>query len=271
MSFQYDEKQRQSVEVKFGDGMIPSETQPKLFDRVGVWLSHRPTPRELLMVDHTEGRQKVQRVCDTVLLWAARVALAALLAIYARAAFHGTLWSDPNWTISNVMVTTFNQNITNFVLFPAFFTICIAYGLKQGRMRVYKGSVVAIIGGIGLMANPVTTNSVEHITCAGIVFLSSFFWYPECNETQFRTFSFASVLFIGTFVFDTASQIVTGRAALTGATMDQSPINSSWYSITSSLCCLTGELGIFATWGCMVQNPLGASDSCIAGTRHKQT
>ena len=51
---------------------------------------------------------------------AGKAALIGLAVIYTRAAVQGDLWSNPNWTISNVMVYPYNVNILYFVLFPAF-------------------------------------------------------------------------------------------------------------------------------------------------------
>ena len=179
------------------------------------------------------------------------LALCTLVCIYVRAGLHGDLWSNQNWTISNVMVYPYNKFVTNFLLFPCFLTMCIFYSFKLDLTRVRIGSTVAVVGGIGLMMNPVTTNQTEHIVCAFIVFLSSYFWYPECNAKQFQTFSVSTVLFFGGFALDFA---VNGTKDM--HTRSSSSVIVHAYQFVPSVCCMLGELGIFITWGQMVQNPL---------------
>ena len=70
-------------------------------------------------------------------------------------------------------VYKYNDPLTSYVLFPAFLCICVAYACKLDVLRVRLGSVVAIIGGIGLIANPVTTNEFWHLVFAFVTFLSS--------------------------------------------------------------------------------------------------
>ena len=163
-----------------------------------------------------------------------------LITIYFQAALYGDLWSDPNWTISNVMVYPCNEHLTNFVMFPAFLTMCIVYSLKLDILRVRLGSIMAVIGGVGLIGNPVTTNRLGHTVFALVTFLSSWFWYPECNETQLRIFVISSVLFVGGALLDWG-----GIFQLLGG----------FFSYLPSVCCMTGEMGIFVTWGCMLLNP----------------
>ena len=177
------------------------------------------------------------------------LALCTLVCIYVRAGLHGDLWSNQNWTISNVMVYPYNKFVTNFLLFPCFLTMCIFYSFKLDLTRVRIGSTVAVVGGIGLMMNPVTTNQTEHIVCAFIVFLSSYFWYPECNAKQFQTFSVSTFLFFGGFALDFA---VNGTKDMRSS----SSVIVHAYQFLPSVCCMLGELGIFITWGQMVQNPL---------------
>jgi hypothetical protein len=124
-------------------------------------------------------------------------------------------------------------------MFPTFLTICIAYSLKLDILRVRMGSIVAVIGGIGLMAFPVTTYPHEHTVWALVVFLSSWFWYPECNGGQFWTFGISSVFFIGGYVIDQT---------------DDAKSLAGMFRYLPSICCMVGELGIFITWGSMVQN-----------------
>eukprot|EP01047_Picozoa_sp_COSAG01_P077685 COSAG01_NODE_14081_length_1498_cov_1.721944_2_plen_188_part_00 len=131
--------------------------------------------------------------CDIVLRYAGQLALATLVAIYCQAAFYGDLWSDPNWTISNVMVYSYNQHLTNTFLFPCFFTLCVFYSLKLDHWRVRLGSAVAITGGVGLMIHPVNTHQLEHKVFALVTFLSSWFWYPQCTDWQFRYAPHSSV------------------------------------------------------------------------------
>ena len=151
-----------------------------------------------------------------------------------------------DWTISNVMVYEYNDKLTSFVMFPAFLAICIAYGLKLPHLpRVQMGSVVAVIGGIGLVTNPVTTRQLEHNISAGITFLSSWFWYPECTSSQFKTFAVSSVFFVGGFA---ATALLVDYS--NDATGLQGPLRH-----LPSICCMLGEMGIFITWGYMVQNP----------------
>eukprot|EP01052_Picozoa_sp_SAG31_P072719 SAG31_NODE_31708_length_365_cov_0.763158_1_plen_73_part_10 len=69
--------------------------------------------------------------CDEFLLRAGQLALTTLALIYLQAALvSGDLWSDSNWTISNVMVHPCNRHLTNFVLFPVFVSMCIVYSVK---------------------------------------------------------------------------------------------------------------------------------------------
>jgi hypothetical protein len=190
---------------------------------------------------------------DTTLKIAGTVALSALVCIYVRAGLHGDLWSNQNWTISNVMVYPYNKMLTNFIMFPCFLTMCIVYSLKLDLARVRIGSTVAVVGGFGLMMNPVTTKEFEHIVCAFVVFLSSCFWFPECNADQFKTFKWSTILFFGGFVLDF---VVNGMED----NEDSSPgsVVVRVCRLLPSVCCMCGELGIFITWGRMVQNPLSS-------------
>ena len=181
---------------------------------------------------------------DTVMKYAGRAALLALVSIYIQAAVQGDLQTNPNWTISRVMVYPYNTPITNYVLFPCFLTICLMYaGKHHCSSRIRGGAVVAVVGGIGLMMYPVTTHEKEHAICAGVVFLSSLFWFPECSNNQFKTFAASSVFFIGGFAMDFIYRSMAKRG---------NEIN--YVSFVPSICCAIGELGIFTTWGKMVQN-----------------
>ena len=218
--------------------------------------------REMCSATHASGSLQSEvssrsdgkraEVYESALSWASRLALVMLVTMYARAAaaVDGSLWTDADWTISNVMVKPANQAITRFALFPAYLTICMTYGLKVGVSRVYWGSAVAIVGGVRLMACPVTTHPFEHTICALTVFLSSWFWYPECNEAQLRAFLVASVFFIGGAL---ASEISSWHDAAAAQGTKYIP----------SVCCLAGELGIFVTWGYMVQHPLRSRSSYL--------
>ena len=169
---------------------------------------------------------------NAILKYAGRTALIALITIYFQAISRGDLITNKNWTISRVMVYKYNQNITHWILFPCFLIICIVYALKYNLLRIRIGSGVAILGSFGLIYHPVTTSSFYHLVSAGIVFLSSYFWYLECNSVQLKVFLVSSIFFIGGFVFD--------RIFID--------------SYAPSICCMIGELGIFITWGLMVQN-----------------
>jgi hypothetical protein len=176
--------------------------------------------------------------CDTVLRCAGRLALVLLGTIYFRAAVvSGNLWSDPDWTISNVMVYPCNEQLTNLLLFPAYLTMCIVYSLKLSSPRIRLGSIAATIGGIGLIAYPTTTNRHEHLAFVLLTFVSSLFWYPECTATQFKTFGFSSVLFLG------------------GAAVGHVRQRGQAFPFLPSFTCMMGEFGIFITWGWMLLNP----------------
>ena len=177
---------------------------------------------------------------DGVLRNTGQAAVAMLFFIYTQAAIRGDLWSNPNWTISNVMVYPYNQLLTHLVIFPAFVTICVVYSVKLKVLRVRVGSAVAVVGAIGLIAHPVNTDPRVHAGFAFVIFLSSYFWYPECKPTQFRNFGVSSVLFIGGFALDEANN----KTEILGGLLQFLP----------SVCCMIGELGIFVTWGSMVQN-----------------
>ena len=182
---------------------------------------------------------------DEALKYAGRAALFGLALIYLQAASREDLQSNPNWTISRVMVYDYNAPVTNFVLFPAFLTISLLYAVKHRfSARIRAGAAVAVAGGMGLMAYPVTTHETEHVVCALVVFLSSYFWYPECSSRQFQTFAASSVFFLGGFAMESwfhRSKSVGEREI-------------SWLSFGPSISCVSGELGIFTTWGIMVQN-----------------
>ena len=187
------------------------------------------------------------RNVDRVLEFTGKLALLGLAVIYAQAGLiQGDLLSNPNWTISFVMVYSYNLPVTYAVLFPAFITICVFYALKLDSVRVRSGSAVAIAGGIGLIAHPVTTHELEHVVFALVVFASSGFWYPECSVRQFRNFACSSVLFFGGFLGDVA---LNGGGGVIGADAGRRTL----MTFVPSACCAAGELGIFVTWGQMVQ------------------
>ena len=190
------------------------------------------------------GCKPDQPYYDTILKYSGRISLLVLLTIYIRAASRGVLFTNPDWTISNVMIYDFNQILTHCILFPCFLVICVVYSLKRTVVRIRLGSIVAIVGGIGLIWNPVTTNPKQHLICAFVVFLSSYFWYPECTVTQLNIFLFSATFFFGGFLMDNL--------------MDNTNLSFVKNEITSfipSIICMVGEYGIFLTWGNMVQNP----------------
>ena len=189
--------------------------------------------------------QKREEWLDSALASGGTVALVGLAAIYVRAGLQRDLISNPNWTISNVMVYDYNLPITYFVLFPSFLTICIAYSAKMRLARVKLGAVLAIAGSLGLMLHPVTTHKVEHVFFALIIFASSGFWYHECTNAQFRRFIFSSMFFFGGFTLDL---LLNGGG---GAIRGRLPL----IEFLPSVCCALGELGIFITWGQMTQKP----------------
>ena len=193
------------------------------------------------------SRRVVTTAVDRVLAIAGNVALLGLATVYAQAgALHGDLLTNPNWTISRVMVYPYNLPVTYAVLFPAFLTICVFYALKLESVRVRSGSAVAIAGGIGLIAHPVTTHELEHVLCALVVFASSGFWFPECSERQFRNFAASTGFFFGGFLCDVA---LNGGGGVVGADAG----GRTLLAFVPSACCAAGELGIFVTWGQMVQ------------------
>ena len=104
----------------------------------------------------------VAMLADAILTVAARTALAVLAIFYCQAALRGDLWSNRSWTISTVMVYGYNDTLTKYVLFPAFLSICVAYSLKLNVRRIIMGLIVASVGGVGLIAYPVTTNPFGH-------------------------------------------------------------------------------------------------------------
>ena len=75
--------------------------------------------------------QKREEWLDSALASGGTVALVGLAAIYVRAGLQRDLISNPNWTISNVMVYDYNVPITYFVLFPRQLPvlICIRFGV----------------------------------------------------------------------------------------------------------------------------------------------
>jgi len=204
------------------------------------------------------------------------VALGILAILYLQASFYGDLWSNPNWTISNVMVYDYNKQLTHYLLFPCYIVLCVVYFFKHTNIvRIRLGSVVAIVGGIGLILHPVTTHKTGHLACAGLVFSSSYFWYPECTPVQLQTFCLSSIFFLGGFVLDIimATITVTAKTASVVASVSASASASasigditvendtavlSFSSFVPSFLCMLGEFGIFITWGIMIQNPLSA-------------
>ena len=122
---------------------------------------------------------------------------------------------------------------------------------SQGYKRI--GSVVAICGGIGLILNPVTTKEMEHLICAFIVFLSSYFWYPECTVFQLKTFCISTLFFFGGFALDIIFAVFHLNK-ITNEKNSSSIIMSSFLPFLPSIICMLGEFGIFITWGIMVQN-----------------
>lgn len=183
----------------------------------------------------------LMKMNDAAMKYAGILALVALFSIYMQAAIQGDLQTNPDWTISRVMVYPSNAPIAKHVLFPCFLTICLMYAAKHYHSyRIQAGAVVAVVGGIGLIIYPVTAHEKEHIICAAIVFLSSGFWFPECTGNQFKTFALSSVFFIGGFAM--------------AFLVDESESEISYMSFVPSACCAIGELGIFTTWGVMVRN-----------------
>jgi len=215
--------------------------------RIGLQsIVDRTTQREVLL--SSEESFQSTTPYDTVLKYVGRIALFVLVLIYTQALFYGNLLSNPNWTISNVMVYNYNQNFTNYILFPCYLMICIIYSFKLNVLRIRVGSLIAIIGGIGLILYPVTTRKNEHMICALIIFSSSYFWYPECNRNQLKTFFISSIFFLGGFI------ILGIVKDVVRTEMREGEMNFLLY--LPSICCMLGELGIFITWGVMVQNPL---------------
>ena len=186
---------------------------------------------------------------DATLKYSGIIALLALFSIYMQAAVRGDLQTNPDWTISRVMVYPYNEPISKYILFPCFLTITSMYAVKyydhHDCYRIQTGAVFAVIGGIGLMIYPVTTRENEHVICALVVFLSSYFWFPECTEYQFKTFAAFSFFFTGGF----ALGFVRG-------TFIESEKENNMLSFLPSLCCAIGEFGIFITWGIMVRNKI---------------
>ncbi len=201
---------------------------------------------------------------ERVLAFAGYLALAALAAIYTQSgAVHRDLWENPNWTISRVMIYEYNLGITYFALFPAFLTICVFYSVKLHKLRIWCGSTVAIAGGVGLIANPVTTHAVPHVLFALVIFAASGFWFPECSARQFRRFAVSSACFFGGFLLDVAANGGGGVVGTRGL------LGSGWLyggmAFMPSVMCAGGELGIFVTWGQMVQRRPGHADDVDHG------
>ena len=71
------------------------------------------------------GCKPDQPYYDTILKYSGRISLLVLLTIYIRAASRGVLFTNPDWTISNVMIYDFNQILTHCILFPCFLVICV--------------------------------------------------------------------------------------------------------------------------------------------------
>ena len=117
----------------------------------------------------------------------------------------------------NVMVKPCNCTVSRVALYPAYLAICVAYGARAARTRIRLGSLVAIAGGIGLIAHPVTTHPAEHAGFALCVFASSAFWYPECTAAQFRVFCASSALFLGGFALEPASAALWGGEPMAAA------------------------------------------------------
>ena len=190
---------------------------------------------------------------NETLKYVGRIAMIILILIYIKASSYGKLWTNPDWTISNVMVYDFNLKLTHYILFPCFLSICIVYSLKCKLLRIRIGSVVAICGGIGLILNPVTTKEMEHLICAFIVFLSSYFWYPVCTVFQLKTFCISTLFFFGGFALDIIFAVFHLNK-ITNEKNSSSIIMSSFLPFLPSIICMLGEFGIFITWGIMVQN-----------------
>jgi hypothetical protein len=191
-------------------------------------------------------------LCDTVLRRTGQLALVLLATIFFRAAFvSGDLWSDSDWTISNVMIYPCNEHLTYFGLAPAYLIMCTVYSLKLSSLRIRLGSVTAVVGGLGLIAYPTTTHMPEHLAFAFVIFLSSLFWHPECSAAQFHTFGISSVLFLAGGAVEA---VLKHLKHLGGA-----------ISFWPSFCCMVGEFGIFITWGCMLLNPRMATRTGTAG------
>ena len=199
---------------------------------------------------------------DMVLTVSGKVALACLGAIYSQSLIRGDLFVNPDWTISNVMVQPYNASVTHYVLFPSFLTMCMCYARKKSgskdALRVAMGSIVAIIGGIGMIAFPVTTHELEHVFFAFVTFTSSAFWYPQCTPSQFRTFAVSSLFFIGGFCCEPATRDAVSAAVAHGLNMnfgtsDREVVSGQGRLFVPSACCMAGELGILITWGQMVQ------------------
>jgi hypothetical protein len=181
-------------------------------------------------------------LCDTVLRRTGQLALVLLATIFFRAAFiSGDLWSDSDWTISNVMIYPCNEHLTFFVLAPAYFIMCTVYSLKLSSLRIRLGSLTAVAGGLGLITYPTTTHKPEHLASAFVIFLSSWFWHPECSAAQFQTFGISSVLFLG-------------GAAVDSVLKHLKPFGGA-LSFWPSFGIMVGEFGIFITWGRMLLNP----------------
>jgi hypothetical protein len=196
-------------------------------------------------------KQVSRETVEKVLASAGNVALIGLAAIYTRAAIQRDLLANPNWTISSVMVYPYNLPITYFVIFPAFITICAFYALKLDSARVRTGAAVAVVGGLGLIAHPVTTHETEHVLFALLIFTSSGFWYPECTDKQFRNFVASTIFFFGGFLLDL---FLNGGGGVVGIAAGQGGrVNLPLLRFVPSICCAVGELGIFVSWGQMTQ------------------
>ena len=204
---------------------------------------------------------------DSVLTVSGRVALLALGSIYAQALHRGDLLANPDWTISHVMVYSYNSWLAHYILFPAFLAICVCYAQKKRgdpeSPRVTMGSVVATVGGIGVIANPVTTHKELHLFFALVVFTASAFWYPQCSARQLQTFAVSAVFFLGGGA--AAAVVANGIGEGGGARNktappsgqvrgeEESEVGLGLLSFLPSVCCMAGELGILTTWGLMVQ------------------
>jgi hypothetical protein len=189
---------------------------------------------------------------EQILKYTTRTAMFCLVILYLQAFWHGNLWTDLDWTISNVMVYDYNRHMTHYLLFPCYLIICMTYAMKStvptlkytGRIRMRLGAVVAIGGGIGLIMHPITTHGDAHLLYAGVVFCSSLCWYPETTQDQWYAFCYASLLFIGGFGLGLFGTWLNNMYGVPNAPTSRVP----------SMCCMLGEFGIFITWGSMVQN-----------------